>query len=178
MSNDMVRAAQGVDHRGVTTTHPIIPLATGVLLLASRDTHFDAPWSGSGTGRTSVASDGSTDRPRFARARFEYSVHGENGAWTFTTVADAQRRVSVAWSYGGFHAWLQMHVKIERFVRRGDTIVVREPLAEAGPADRRTEPSGSFVFGGTSTFDVQPGDVYGFRMCGSDFDGDLRRWPT
>jgi hypothetical protein len=153
------------------STHPIIPLATGVLTVAAGDLYLDAPWSGGGTGTTTVASDGT-----MTRARFEYSVHGDIGAWTFSAVAGSERSIPVEWSYGGFHAWLQLHVKLERFVRRGDAELVREPLAEAGPADRRVEPSGSFVYGGMSTFDVQPGDVYGFEMSGSDYHGDRRRW--
>ena len=35
-------------------------------------------------------------------------------------------------------------------------------------------PSGGFDYTGTTTFDLQPGDVYGFRMSGSHLDSDRR----
>ena len=99
--------------------------------------------------------------------RFEYSVNGENGAWTFSAVAKADKQVPVVWCYGGFHASYQLRVKLERFVRRSGAEVVKETLARAGAADA-SEPSGGFLYGGRSTFELRPGDVYGFRMSGGD----------
>ena len=58
-----------------------------------------------------------------------------------------------------------MRVELERFVRRGDEEILQETLTEPG----RPGPSGGFAYTGTSTFDVWPGDIYGFRMSGSDF---------
>jgi hypothetical protein len=147
----------------------IVPLATGVLQLAAHPgtagVQLDAPWSGAGTGTTNVASDGTTGQPRF-----DYHVNAEAGEWTFDTSARARRIISVAWSYTGFHAWFDVRVKLERFVRRGDGEVARETLVKAGVAHGGLDPSGGFTCSGMSSFDVLPGDVYGFRMSGRNVD--------
>ena len=137
----------------------IIPLATGVLQLGDASL-LDAPWSGGGAGTTNIASDGSVTRPRF-----EYHLNGDGGLWTFSTQARSARRIVVDWCYSGFHAWFNVRVELERFIRRGDEIVFQETLTEPG----RPSSSGGFAYTGTSTFDVWPGDIYGFRMSGNDF---------
>jgi hypothetical protein len=137
----------------------IVPLATGVLQLGAA-AQFDAPWSGGGTGTTNTASDGSAARPRF-----EYHLHGDLGEWRFTAVARSARRIAVDWCYSGFHAWFNVRVELERFIRRGDEEILLQALTEPN----RPATSGGFVYAGTSTFDVWPGDTYGFRMSGSDF---------
>jgi hypothetical protein len=144
---------------------PIVPLATGVLQLEAAGVALDAPWSGTGTGSANVASDGTISRPRF-----EYEVHAEAGEWTFITSARSRQIVSIAWSYTGFHAWFDVRVKLERFVRRGDGEIARETLVKAGIAHGGLEPSGGFTCSGMSSFDVLPGDVYGFRMSGRNVD--------
>jgi hypothetical protein len=147
----------------------IVPLATGVLQLAAHPgtagDQLDAPWSGAGAGTTNVASDGTEAHPRFA-----YHVNAEAGEWTFATSAHSRRIVSVAWSYTGFHAWFDVRVKLERFVRRGDGEVARETLVRAGVAHGGLDPSGGFTCSGISAFDVHAGDVYGFRMSGRNVD--------
>jgi hypothetical protein len=137
----------------------IVPLATGVLQLGPAP-QVDAPWSGGGTGTTNIPSDGSGARPRF-----EYHVNGHGGVWIFSAVARSARRIGLDWCYSGFHAWFNVRVELECFIRRGDAEVFQETLTEAG----RPASSGGFAYTGTSTFDVWPGDIYGFRMSGSDF---------
>ena len=68
----------------------------------------------------------------------------------------------------------QVRVAIERFVVRGGKEIVTEQLAGAGPVNCCVAPSGGFDYTGTSAFDLQTGDVYGFRMSGSHFDRDRR----
>lgn len=147
----------------------IVPLATGVLMLeartASAGADLDAPWSGTGDGTIHVVSDGVATFPRF-----EYQVHGHSGDWTFSTEARADRCVWIAWSYAGFHAWFDVRVKLERFVQRGGEEFERASLAYAGPEHIGSDPTGGFAYGGAASFDVRPGDVYGFRMSGRDFD--------
>ena len=137
----------------------IVPLATGVLQLDT-EAQIDAPWSGGGPGTTNIASDGAAGRPRF-----DYHVNGDGGVWIFKAEARSARRIAVAWTYTGFHAWFNVRVELERFVRRGDDEILQETLTDAGPPG----PSSGFTYSGTATFDVWPGDVYGFRMSGSDF---------
>jgi hypothetical protein len=143
----------------------IVPLATGVLQLGGA-CPVDAPWAGGGAGTTNIASDGSTGRPRF-----EYHVNGAGGIWVFSTTARSARRIAVDWCYSGFHAWFNVRVELERFIRRGDTEVFQETLTQPG----RPGSSGGFAYTGSSTFDVWPGDTYGFRMSGSDF-GSMKRY--
>lgn len=165
MSKDMVPVLANADSAGMTPTsarwhHPLImPLATGVLVL-DEESRVDTPWLGNGVGTTSVTSDGTTSCPRF-----EYHVHSDGGAWTFSTRAAAARRVTIPWSYTGFHAWFSVRVELERFIIRDDDLVLEETLTQA---DRFAAPGG-FAYYGTSTFDVWEGDVYGFRMSGSAF---------
>ena len=146
----------------------IVPLATGVLLLepgpALAGVVFDAPWSGAGAGTTNVASDGTAGAPRF-----EYHVNAEEGEWTFSTTAGSGRKVSIAWSYAGFHAWFDQRVQLERFVSRAGSEVERATLVQTGPGRGGTAPSGGFACSGLSAFEVKPGDVYGFRMSGRNF---------
>jgi hypothetical protein len=80
--------------------------------------------------------------------------------------------VPVAWEYSGFHAFFQVTVGMTWFVRRsGD--VAGDTLVADGPADCCDPPSGGFDYSGATTFpDLQPGDVYGFRMTGSNDDSD------
>jgi hypothetical protein len=147
----------------------IVPLATGVLMLearpASTGAELDVPWSGTGTGTINVASDGVATFPRF-----EYQVHGHSGDWSFSTMARSERCVWIAWSYAGFHAWFDVRVELEHFVLRGSEDVERTMLARIGPENAGSDPSGGFAYGGAASFDVRPGDVYGFRMSGRDFE--------
>ena len=64
-----------------------------------------------------------------------------------------------------------MRVAIEKYVVRGGKEIVKETLASAGPVMCCTAPSGGFKYKGDTTFDLQPGDVYGFRLSGSHGDG-------
>jgi hypothetical protein len=137
----------------------IVPLATGVLQLEA-PARVDAPWSGGGPGTTNIACDGTVARPRF-----EYHVNGDGGVWIFSAAAKSARRITLGWCYTGFHAWFNVRVQLERFIRRGDDEILCETLTQSGgPA-----PSSGFTYTGETTFDVWPGDIYGFRMSGSDF---------
>jgi hypothetical protein len=149
----------------------LLLLAAAVLLATARPAaaaKLDAPWAGGGTATAKVVADGAAADPRF-----EYSA-SRSGSWTFSAVAGSTRAVPVKWAYTGFHAWFQVRVSLERFVSRGGVDVVNETLANAGPVNCCSAPSGGFTYGGTSTFNLQKGDVYGFRMAGSNFDSDPR----
>src|SRR4051794_10769893 len=129
---------------------------------------LDTPWAGSGTGTTKVVADGASADPHF-----DYDSLGTfSGAWTYSTVAASSRSVPVTWDYSGLHAWYQVRVSLERFVSRGGVDVFKETLVKAGPADCCSTPSNGFAYTGASTFAVQKGDVYGFRMTGSNFDAN------
>jgi subtilisin family serine protease len=129
----------------------------------------DGPWSGTGTATTTVTSDGTT-----GNAVLDYSTNGYSGNWTFNNTAKSDRKQPITWRYKGYHAWFQVRVAIEQFVIRNGTEIVKQTLQSAGPDNCCAAPSGGFDYTGTATFDLQPGDVYGFRMSGSNFDSDHR----
>ena len=127
------------------------------------------PWAASGTGTTTATADGTS-----GDAVLNYSVAGSNGAWTFKATAKTARQQSATWHYKGYHAWFQVRVGIEKFVIRNGQEIVTEKLAGAGPVNCCAAPSGGFDYSGTTSFDLQAGDVYGFRMTGSNMDSDRR----
>jgi subtilisin family serine protease len=129
----------------------------------------DGPWAGSGTATTTVTSDG-TNGP----AVLNYSTVGWSGNWTFQNTAQSARKQSIAWRYNGYHAWFQVRVAIEQFVIRNGVEIVKQSLQSAGPVNCCAAPSGGFDYRGSATFDLQPGDTYGFRMSGGNFDSDRR----
>lgn len=147
----------------------VIALVAATATSASAAAAPDAPWAATGTATTKATSDGTTGNPVL-----DYSVVGSSGSWTFSATAKTARQQKVAWHYKGYHAWFQVRVAIERFVVRGGKEIVTEKLAGAGPVNCCVAPSGGFDYTGTSTFDLQTGDVYGFRMSGSHFDRDRR----
>lgn len=133
----------------------------------------DAPWSATGTGSTVATSSGTTGDPVL-----DYSVAGSSGTWTLSATAKSARQQSVDWHYKGCHAWFQVRVKIEKFVVRAGQEILAETLAGAGPVNCCVAPSGGFDYTGATTFELQTGDVYGFRMSGSHFDRDRRLLGT
>jgi subtilisin family serine protease len=132
-------------------------------------TASDGPWSGTGTATTTVTADGTA-----GNAVLDYSVNGFTGNWTFSNTAKSARKQPIAWRYKGYHAWFQVRVAIEQFVIRNGSEIVKQTLQSAGPVNCCAAPSGGFDYTGTATFDLQPGDIYGFRMSGSHFDSDSR----
>ena len=147
----------------------VIALVAATASSAAAAAAPDAPWAATGTATAKATSDGTTGNPVL-----DYSVVGSSGSWTFSATAKTARQQKVAWHYKGYHAWFQVRVAIERFVVRGGKEIVTEQLAGAGPVNCCVAPSGGFDYTGTSAFDLQTGDVYGFRMSGSHFDRDRR----
>jgi hypothetical protein len=146
-----------------------LPLILLIVLLftGSADAaKLDAPWAGSGTGTAKVVANGAAADPQF-----DYSTVGA-GSWTFSTAAATTRAVPLAYDYSGFHAWFAVRVKLVAFVSRGGADVSTKVLADQGPVNCCTAPSGGFAFKGQTSFDVRAGDVYGFRLSGSNGDSD------
>jgi hypothetical protein len=129
----------------------------------------DKAWTGTGTGTTTVTADGAT-----GNAVLNYSATAFSGNWTFSNTAKSVRRQSIGWRYTGYHAWFQVRVAIERYVIRDGVEIATKTLQSAGPVNCCAAPSGGFNYTGTATFDLQPGDEYGFRMSGGNSDRDNR----
>ncbi len=128
-------------------------------------------WTGSGTGTTSVPSDGTN-----GTAQFSYSYNnpcncGASGTWTFHTEANSSGQVVLPWTYTGLHAWFQVTVGLDVFVTHGTTTTTTN-LITAGPTSCCTTPSNGFSYSGTQTLTVVAGDTYGFVMRGSNFDSN------
>lgn len=125
---------------------------------------LDAPWSGSGTGTTTVVSDGSAGDPVFTYQASEF-----NGTWTFSAAAASARTVAVAYDYSGYHSFFEVTVRLTAFVSHAGT-TSETTLVAAGPANCCSPPSGGFSYKGRTTFALAPGDTYGFRLEGGNFD--------
>lgn len=136
----------------------LVSLTAATLLLAAGSASAavpDAPWSASGTGTVTLRSDGTGGYdPAFKYSSFDTPT----GTWTFSATAKTARTQPITWSYDVGEVAL-----IEKFVSRGGKDIVKETLASNFPG-----PASVFHFGGGTIFELQPGDVYGFRMAGSN----------
>jgi hypothetical protein len=100
-----------------------------------------------------------------ATPEFEYAPGACRGAWTFSAVANTAGLVPVEWCYRGSRSRFQARARLEQFVRRAGEEIVNLAIAEAGPAPPSTRTPSSFAYTGVARFDLEPGDVYGFRLA-------------
>jgi hypothetical protein len=136
---------------------------------AARAGSLDAPWVGSGTGTATVTSDGTVSDPQF-----DYQAFTSSGSWTFSTVAAIDKSVSVTYHSTGFYSFFQVTATLQRFIQRNGFDILVEALVNEGPVNCCDPPSGGFDYLGTTTFaNLHAGDVYGFRLTGSNSDGTM-----
>lgn len=133
-------------------------------------------WSAIGPGTVNLLSDGVTTDPAMS-----YSLSGSvvfsTQTWELSTTATQGGAVTLPFTYSGFHAFFQVRVFVNAFVTNGSgTTTV--PLISQGPVNCCTPPSGGFNLSGSVTLNVAPGDVYGLRFGGSNFDSDSRLFGT
>jgi hypothetical protein len=127
----------------------------------------DSPWASSGDGNVQTVSDGTA-----SAAQMTYNDDGSasrSGTWTFTTSTTTGGTVKVPYTWQGLHAWFEVTTRLDLVV---NGVAVGSPLVDDGPVDCCTSPSNGFVYGGIATFELQPGDTYGFRLSGSNFDSN------
>jgi hypothetical protein len=114
-------------------------------------------------------------------AQFTYDVpvignDGESGTWSFFTTAAAGEAIALPWRWTGLHAWFNVTARLDAVVIRGGALNSTTNLVNTGPEVCCTSPSNGFDYAGTANFTVQPGDVYGFILRGSNGDAnDLLR---
>ena len=130
----------------------------------------DAGWTAAGPGTVQTVSDGSA-----SAAAMTYNGDGLGSAsWTFTTTATPTSAngtpIRVPWTWQGLHAWFQVTAQMDAVVIRNGVQISSTNLVDEGPEICCTEPSNGFLYGGIHEFNVQPGDVYGFRLSGSNSD--------
>ncbi len=140
---------------------------------------LDAPWVGGGPGTVTNVSNGISGDPRF-----DYSINAASGSWAYYATAKTTRTLPVAYESSGFYSWFQVRTKLERFVVRNGVEVLTETLKQEGPTNCCSAPSGGFNYTGTSTFNLTAGDLYGFRMSGSNntggpvMNGSIKVWEV
>ena len=102
---------------------------------------------------------------------------GEAGTWSFFTTAAPARRSRCRGAGPGLHAWFNVTARLDAVVVRGGTLVsTDEPRRHRPARSAAPSPSNGFDYAGTANFNVQPGDVYGFVLRGSNGDvNDLLR---
>jgi hypothetical protein len=131
-------------------------------------------WAASGPGTVTTNDDGTAD----GTPDFNYSVNisGNWGqrTWEFSTTSPVARTVNLQWSWSGYHAFFEVTARLDVFVRHlGVDTIVATPV-NAGPVDCCSAPSGGFSYSGSNAVVVQPGDTYGFKVTGGNFDSDAR----
>jgi hypothetical protein len=104
----------------------------------------------------------------------QYAIKGRSGTWTMQATAGYTHKPTVPWRYKGFHAYYRVTVGIERFVIRDGREIMHENLVSASAQQCCSAPSGGFDYSSKTQFDVRQGDIYGFRMTGSNSDRDAR----
>ena len=114
-------------------------------------------------------SDGTTGAAEF---RYDKDLGVGGGvpltAWEFSTEADATQTVTMQWKYTGHHSFFNAHVELESFV---DGFISSSGFVVNDTDSCCLEPSAGFTYCGSTSFDVEAGDTYGFHLRGSN--GDL-----
>jgi hypothetical protein len=121
-----------------------------------------AVWTGSGPGNpTTSVQAGSTS------LSYDLNPAGfSTQTWELTSTAQGAT-ATVPYTYAGNHAFFQVTVSVQAIVN-GEVV---ETLVNAGPTNCCSTPSNGFEYGGSYTFmNLQPGDTYGFRFGGRNFD--------
>jgi hypothetical protein len=148
----------------------LIVVVAGIAVQTAAAHLVDHPWGGTGSGTTTVVSDGAS-----GPAVFSYNLTnpggGATGSWNFSTVASSTRTVKLNYTYTGFNAFFHVTVGLQAFVTDGATTTTT-PLVSAGPVDCCTPPSCGFTYTGSVSLPVQAGDTYGFAMQGHNFDSN------
>ncbi len=157
----------GHARRGLVTALALITALIGSVVLTAGPSAagpVDAGWTASGPGAVTV-SDGAS-----SAASMTYNADNSGSAsWTLTTTAtgtSAAGPIKVPYTWEGLHAWFAVTATLQMVVE-GQVVAT---LVDAGPQNCCTTPSNGFLYGGVATFNVEPGQSYGFRLSGSNFD--------
>ncbi len=151
---------------GLLLAQAVPVLGAGVTVVANVGT-----WAGDGPGTTATVLDGTG-----GLAQFDYSLNrgGDFDAksWSFQTTATSSGTVPMTWRLTGFHAWYQVTLGLEAYVKPQGGAPAYTSVLGAGPANCCTEPSGGFDYAGTTSLTVQAGDEFGFRITGDNYDAN------
>ena len=171
----------------------VLAVVSALLLLPAGPAAAAETWTAAGPGTVTTDSDGSA-----SAARMSYSSVGGGFAdqtWTFTRAYQPGGEgegeggfVSMPWTWEGYHAYFDVDARLEMIVdgevvpnRAGGPFpgegvpdIPREewPLVDAHADQCCEAPSGGFSYGGDAIFFVHPGQTFGFRITGRNFDSD------
>ncbi len=127
-------------------------------------------WLATGPGTVTFTGDGLTTEPSLT-----YLLSGDpvfsRQTWQVSTAAPRTATVTLPFTYKGYHAYFAVRVFVASFIIRPGGTQVDTVLSQYAPACCAA-PSGGFDLSGSATFTVTPGDIYGFRFGGSNFDTD------
>lgn len=140
-----------------TSSSPLIPSPSAALVAGGT-------WSASGPGTVTLNNNGSTGEPSMS-----YAIHSFSGTWSVTSTAKQAGAVQVNYHYKGFHSWCDATVFIKAVLTRNGSTTTKLLAYHADHCDYEY-PSGGFDETGSFTFDLQPGDVFGFVFGGSNDD--------
>jgi hypothetical protein len=119
-------------------------------------------WSAGGFGALQVTT-ASNGTSTFSYDAFRDSAQYDGLWWTFLTTAPATGQLKYTYHFTGCHSWFQSDARLYATVDRNGSRVSTQLLVWTGGC--------SFDTTGTTTFDVQAGDVYGFWIYGRHYDG-------
>lgn len=107
--------------------------------------------------------------------RYSYDVNLGGGGVPFRTSTiqhanDAALTISFDYTYTGFHAFFQAFARLEAFANTGMVQTVVTIVNQSV--------SGNFSFSGTASITLTPGQTWGVRVGGSNFDANSRLMGT
>ncbi|HET9457672.1 MAG TPA: DUF642 domain-containing protein, partial [Candidatus Limnocylindrales bacterium] len=165
-------AGDGAESTDLELRSNSAPTSTcGIVLDDVYVVHATPPvWQAIGDGVVTVLEDGSTGAPKFSYSHDLGIASGVSGEWSFYTTATTTETLDVPYTYTGLHAWFQVTVTLEAFVISADAGDTSVQLVDDGPTSCCTPPSNGFSYTGSVPLSVEPGDIYGFTMTGSNAD--------
>lgn len=124
-------------------------------------------WAAAGPGTVTLVSDGSAAAPQFS---YDALDGQDSQFWTFSTTSAGAGMLDATYDFRGFHAYNNVVVVLRAFVTRAGTTTTRLVVGASGNCC--SPPSGGFAYAGTTTFDLQAGDVFGFRVGAGNADSN------
>jgi len=123
-----------------------------------------ANWTSSGSpGSHGVSDVESGDGSEGVRLYWNADNSGYEGSWVYSTEAEEDGTITIAWELQGQHSWHQAEAHVELEVVGGTTTVLFSG-----------DTYGSFSASGTESFTVEAGQTWRINVSGSHFDSGER----
>ncbi len=125
-------------------------------------------WSVSGSIGGKVVSSGKTSVPAMSYSLKGNAVYTDQ-TWDFHATALISGTVTLPYDWSGLHQYNGVVTHLAAYVNHAG-VVTTTPLVAQGPVNCCTAPSAGFHYTGSLRLQVAQGDVYGFRLGGSNTD--------